>query len=51
MKVLYNGQEIDLDGENIQGRDEFDTLINEDLEDTIEININDIESYQGENNG
>lgn len=48
MKVLYNNQEIELDDEIVEGKDEFDTL--EDLEKTMEINQNEIEKY-GENNG
>ena len=52
MKVLYNGKEKELDDNNIKGRDEFDTLTNVDMEDTIELNIKDINNYQsGDDNG
>ena len=41
MKVLYQGKEIELDDEEVLGRYEFDNN-NDDLEDTKEIDINEI---------
>ena len=46
MKVLYNGQEIELDEEEIPGRDEFDLFRDDDLEDTIEVDINKIKDLE-----
>ena len=43
MKVLYNNKEINLDDRIIKEREEFDEL--KELEDTIELNINDINNY------
>ncbi len=52
MNVIYNGKEIDLDDNYIEGRYEFDTQINNDLEDTIELNTDNIINYQnGDDNG
>lgn len=48
MEVLYNNNKIELDDEYVEGRDEFDEL--RDLEDTIELNTNDIKNY-GDVNG
>ena len=40
MKVKYHNEEIDLDEKEVNGRYEFD--FNDDLEKTIELNIQDI---------
>ncbi len=47
MEVLYNNEKIKLDDEIIEGRDEFDEL--RELEDTIELNLEDIKNL-GDNN-
>ncbi len=50
MKVVYQGEEIELDNEDIPGRDEFDYFNDaNNLEDTIEIDINQIKN-DGDNN-
>lgn len=47
MEVLYNNEKIELDDKKIEGRDEFDEL--RELEDTIELNLEDIKNL-GDNN-
>ncbi len=50
MKVIYQNKEIEIDNDNIPGRDEFDYFDDDiNLEDTIEIDINKTKET-GENN-
>ena len=46
MKVLYNGEEIDINTNLEKGEMELDLFEEDDLEDTIEIDLNDLKDVK-----